>query len=255
MPRCVCGPRKCRFCPGLTGANWQSTFCSDRRATRFSEAENMSNPFSRALVYCTVLSLLLIGAPSAGHARGKSPAGAAALSLVLPGLGEFYAGGRRSARFFLVTEGIFWSGMATFRFLESYRVDAYHAHAAAHAGIRLKNLPESVIREVGDYDSIYERNRRERYLAGEHANTRAETAGNIWEWDTKASRIEFLDLRSRATSAEQKAFLFIGGLILNRFASALNAASIARKSRVKGTGVELQVVPRGGLYASIRRVF
>ena len=215
----------------------------------------MSNPLSRVRVLCTVLSLILIGVPSAGHARDKSPAGAAALSLLLPGLGEFYAGGRRSARFFLVTEGIFWSGMATFRFLESYRVDAYHAHAAAHAGIRVKDFPESYIKEVGDFASIYERNRRERFLAGEHANIRAETAGNIWEWDTEASRMEFLDLRSRATSAEQKAFLFIGGLILNRFASALNAASIARKSRVEGTGVELQVVRRGGLYASIRCVF
>ena len=157
----------------------------------------MSKPLSKARVLCTVLSLILIGVPSAGHARGKSPAGAAALSLVLPGLGEFYAGGRRSARFFLVTEGIFWSGMATFRFLESYRVDAYHAHAAAHAGIRLKNFPESYIKEVGDFDSIYERNRRERFLAGEHANIRAETAGNTWEWDSEASRIEFLDLNPK----------------------------------------------------------
>ena len=215
----------------------------------------MANPFLKVLVYRTVLSLLLVGMPSAAHAAGKSPAGAAVLSLVLPGLGEFYAGGRRSARFFLVTEGIFWSGMATFRFLESYRVDAYHAHAAAHAGIRLKNLPESLIKEVGDFESIYERNRRERFLAGEHADIRTETGDRIWEWDAEASRIEFLDLRSKATSAEQKAFLFIGGLILNRFASALNAASIARKSRTRDTGVKFLVDPRGGLYASIQRGF
>ncbi|MDE2997509.1 MAG: hypothetical protein OXU79_00350 [Gemmatimonadota bacterium] len=215
----------------------------------------MADPRSRTLVILIALSLILIGAPSAAHARGKSPAGAAALSLVLPGLGEFYAGGRRSARFFLVTEGILWSGMATFRFLESYRVDAYHAHAAAHAGIRLKNMPESFIKEVGDFESIYERNRRERFLAGEHADLRTETDDRIWEWDTEASRIEFLELRSKATSAEQKAFLFIGGLIFNRFASALNAASIARKSRTRDTDVSFLVDPRGGLYASIRRGF
>lgn len=215
----------------------------------------MANRISRTLVNFAILSLILIGVPSAGHARGKSPAGAAVLSLVLPGLGEFYAGGRRSARFFLVTEGMFWCGMATFRFLESYRVDAYHAHAAAHAGIKLKDLPESFIKEVGDFESIYERNRRERFLAGEQANLRAETDDRVWEWDTEASRIRFLDLRSKATSAEQKAFLFIGGLILNRFASALNAASIARKNRARDTGVKLLVDPRGGLYASIQRGF
>ena len=122
----------------------------------------MLHRFPKSLAFHAALTLLLVGAPSAGHARGKSPARAAVLSLVLPGLGELYAGGPRSARFFLVTEGILWTGMATFRFLETYRIDAYHAHAAAHAGIRLHNLPESVIKEVGDFESIYERNQRER---------------------------------------------------------------------------------------------
>jgi hypothetical protein len=211
---------------------------------------------SKAIVFRAVLTLLLIGAHSAGHAKGKSPAKAAVLSLVLPGLGEFYAGGRRSARFFVVTEGIFWSGMATFRFLESYRIDTYRAHAAAHAGIRLADLPESFVKEVGNFDSIYERNQRERFLAGEHANLRAETPDLVWEWDAQASRVKFQDLRSKATSAEQKAFLFVGGLIFNRFASALNAASVARRTRTRGTtDLKLHVDPRGGLYASLGHGF
>ena len=215
----------------------------------------MANPFSRSFVFRAVISFVLIGGPSAGYAKGKSPAKAAVLSLVLPGLGEFYAGGRRSARFFVVTEGVFWTGMATFRVLESYRVDAYRAHASAHAGIRLEKLPETFIKEVGTYDSIYERNLRERFLAGEHANLRPQTRDRIWEWDAETSRIKFQVLRSKATSAEQKAFLFVGGLIFNRFASALNAASIARKTRPRASGVKLRVDPRGGLYASLRHGF
>lgn len=215
----------------------------------------MLHRFPKSLAFHAALTLLLVGAPSAGHARGKSPARAAVLSLVLPGLGELYAGGPRSARFFLVTEGILWTGMATFRFLETYRIDAYHAHAAAHAGIRLHNLPESVIKEVGDFESIYERNQRERFLAGEHANLRTEAAGHVWEWDSEASRVKFQDLRSKATSAEQKAFLFVGGLIFNRFASVLNAASIARKTRTRGAGVQVRADLRSGLYASFDYAF
>ncbi len=215
----------------------------------------MAHRFPGSFVFHAVMTLLLVGAPSAGHARGKSPARAAALSLVLPGLGELYAGGPRSGRFFLVTEGILWTGMATFRFLETYRVDAYRAHAAAHAGIRLRNLPESVIKEVGSFESIYERNQRERFLAGEHANLRTESAGQVWEWDSEASRVKFQDLRSKATSAEQKAFLFVGGLIFNRFASALNAASIARKTRTRGAGVQLRAGLRGSLYAGFDHAF
>lgn len=217
--------------------------------------KHMVHRFPKSPVFHAVLTLLLIGAPSEGHARGKSPARAAVLSLVLPGLGEMYAGGPRSARFFLVTEGIFWTGMATFRFLETYRIDAYRAHAAAHAGIRLQSLPESVIKEVGIFESIYERNQRERFLAGEHANLRAESAGQVWEWDSEASRVKFQDLRSKATSAEQKAFLFVGGLIFNRFASALNAAYIARKTQPRGAGIQLHTDLRGGLYASFDHGF
>lgn len=211
--------------------------------------------FQKSLAFGAVLTLLLVGTPTAGHAGGKSPARAAVLSLVLPGVGELYAGGPRSARFFLVTEGILWTGMATFRFLETYRIDAYRAHAAAHAGIRLQNLPESVIKEVGNFESIYERNQRERFLAGEHANLRAESADQVWEWDSEASRIKFQDLRSNATSAEQKAFLFVGGLIFNRFASALNAAHIARKTRTRSTGIQIRSDLRGGLYASFDHGF
>ena len=215
----------------------------------------MVHRFPKSLVFHAALTFLLVGAPSAGYAGVKSPARAAVLSLVLPGVGELYAGGPRSARFFLVTEGILWTGMATFRFLETYRIDAYRAHAAAHAGIRLQNLPESVIKEVGDFESIYERNRRERFLAGEQANLRTESAGQVWEWDSEASRVKFQDLRSKATSAEQKAFLFVGGLILNRFASALNAAYIARKTRTRGAGVQLRADLRSGLYASFDYAF
>ena len=101
-------------------------------------------------------------------ANGKSPAKAPCYRWLCPALGEFYAGGRRSARFFLATEGICWTGMSTFRFLESYRIDAYRAHAAVHAGIRLDNLPESFIKEVGNFNSITSETLRERFLAGEH---------------------------------------------------------------------------------------
>ena len=67
-------------------------------------------------------------------------------------------------------------------------------------------------------------------MLGDQAVLRPETPGNAWEWDSEESRLEFRELRSKKAWASQKAFLCVGALLLNRFASALNAARIARKS-------------------------
>ena len=178
------------------------------------------------------------------------------LSILLPGTGELYAGGGRSSRFFLFMEGTFWTGLLTFQFLESTRIDTYRSFAAAHAGVQLKGKSESYIEEVFRFQSIYARNAREIFLAGDLANLRPETPDQRWEWDSETSRLKFQDLRSKAVSAEQKAFLFVGALVFNRFVSALNAASIARRSRPAGNlRVGVFVPPGGGLNTWLQASF
>ncbi len=182
-----------------------------------------------AVTLVTVVTLTSTGVSAA--AQEKSPGKASLLSLLMPGTGEIYAGGPRSARFFLFTEGLFWAGMAVFKSLEGSRTDTYRAFAALHAGVRLEGKPDRFIEEVALNQSIYARNARERYVSGEFANLRPETDDQTWEWDSESSRRQFLTLRSKVTSAENTAFLFIGALVFNRFSSALNAASIARRTR------------------------
>ena len=62
-----------------------------------------------------------------------------------------------------------------------------------------------------------------------------ETPDNFWEWESQASRDHFRTLRSKATWARTRGFLFAGALLFNRFASALNAANIATKTRPVAT--------------------
>ena len=207
-----------------------------------------------------LLAAMLVAAPAGAAAAGdKSPGKASLLSLVLPGMGELYAGGPRSGRFFLFTEGLFWTGMAVFKSLEGARTDTYRSYAALHAGVQLEGKPDRFIEEVGLNQSIYTRNARERYVAGEFADLRPETPDQIWEWDTDAARHQFLRLRSKATSAENKAFLFVGALVFNRFASALNAASIARRTRIprpdRSVKLESGVAHDSGLHLDLRLAF
>ncbi|MDP6775678.1 MAG: hypothetical protein QGI83_02815 [Candidatus Latescibacteria bacterium] len=179
-----------------------------------------------------LLAVLLAGVdPAPASAAGaKSPRKAALLSLLVPGTGELYAGGGKSARFFLFTEGTFWTGLLAFRALASARRSTFESYAAAHSGVNPAGRPNSFLDELERFDSIYARNAWELNVSGDQASPRPETPEDIWEWDSEASRLEFRELRSRKAWASQKAFLCVGALLLNRFASALNAARIARKT-------------------------
>lgn len=189
----------------------------------------------------------------------RSPRKAALLSLLLPGAGERYAGGRRSSRFFFFTEASFWSGTVLFRGLESDREDAFKSFAATHAGVKTEGKSNAFFDDMVLFRSIYDRNTRARFLDGELANLRPETVPNLWEWDSDASRFEFQRLRSKANSAGQKAFLFVGALVFNRFASALNAARIARRTLVQEGPARMEwhafAHPEGGLGVRLRAGF
>ena len=182
------------------------------------------------LTFVVALTLVGIDLVPAYAAGARSPRKAALLSLLVPGAGELYAGGGKSARFFLFTEGTFWTGLLAFRALASARRSTFESYAAVHSGIEPAGRPNSFLDELERFDSLYARNAWELYVSGDQAVLRPEATGEVWEWDSQASRLEFRELRSKKAWASQRAFLCIGALLLNRFASALNAARIARKT-------------------------
>ena len=72
---------------------------------------------SSILIAILIAALL---APSFAFAQSaKSPKKAAFLSILLPGLGERYAGGQKSVKFFFFTEGMFWTGLFAFKKLNA----------------------------------------------------------------------------------------------------------------------------------------
>lgn len=204
------------------------------------------------LVYVLALSTTPLDASNEGS---KSPKVAACLSLLLPGLGEVYAGGNRSAHFFFITEGLSLTGLFAFHILNSAHEANFKSFAAAHAGVKTQNKPNSYFDDLINYKSIYSRNTRARYTDGNSANIRPETPENIWEWDSEASQKKFQDLRSRATWARTRGLLFIGALVFNRFASTINAAYLARKTKFLPMEVKLTPKLEKGLQTQLEIKF
>lgn len=205
------------------------------------------HPFTRHLRLALIALLLM---PALAFAQGKSPKKAAFLSILLPGAGELYAGGHKSARFFLFTEGAFWTGLFGFKKLNSARENTFKAFAAAHAGAAVHGKPNSYFDRLTGFDSIYDYNARRHYLEGNLAESLPDTPDNHWEWDVRTSREQFRDLRSKATWARTRSSLFIGALIFNRFASALNAAHLSHNANAA-----LAPRPEGGAHAQIQIKF
>ena len=206
----------------------------------------------------TCIALTLLFAPIAGHAQNsetKNPKAAAFLSLLLPGLGELYAGGPRSGRFFLFTETSLWTGMAVFEHLETTRRENFRSYAAAHAGLNTNGKSDTFMEEVTAYESLSARNAHERFIRADAADFIAETPENNWEWDTASSRSDFRVLRGKANSARQKGMLFVGGLLFNRFISAINAAHIARKTLPKPIAFQILPGSDNGVQASLSTSF
>ena len=204
-----------------------------------------------------ILVVVALSTPAATFAQEspKNPKSAAFLSLILPGLGELYAGGPRSGRFFLFTEASLWTGLVLFEHLETTRKENFRSFAAAHAGLSTDGKSDTFLEEVTAYQSIYARNAHERFIRGENADLLDETADNAWEWDVDTSRSEFRSLRRKANSARQKGLLLVGGLLFNRFASSINASHIARKTLPRPVSLGLLPLPDRGMHASIRTTF
>ena len=202
-----------------------------------------------------ILAMSLCPLTVSAQTEQRNPKAAAFLSILVPGLGELYAGGSRSGRFFLFTEASLWSGLILFEHRESSRKDNVRSYAATHAGLSTDGKSDTFLEEVQAYQSIYARNTHERFVGGENADLLDETPANTWEWDADESRSQFRVLRRKANSARQKGMLFVGGLVFNRFASAINASHIARKTLPRPVTLNVVPAPGSGLHASLRTSF
>lgn len=177
----------------------------------------------------------------------KSVLLAIGLSLVLPGMGELYAGNFSSGRYQLAADGALWVTYAGFVFHGDWIRDDARTFAVQHAGADFRGKAEAFDVDLGNfanvegYNLVRLRNREydRLYIA----------AGDAWHWDSEESRLRFRRLRIRSDEMYQNSKFVVGALIVNRLISAFVAArSAGRYNRELTDGWRLKAQADGGLF-------
>ncbi len=168
----------------------------------------------------------------------KSKGKAFLLSLLLPGLGERYAGSKSKSQVFMAAEVSLWLSYAGFVTYRDWRKQDYETFAAAHAGVELRGKSDSYFIDLGNYQSIYDYNAaklRQRNLPEYY--TDVETY--YWNWDSDANRARFEQLRISADKADNRALFAIGAVLANHVVSAIDAIwTVTRYNRRQQASVD-----------------
>jgi hypothetical protein len=157
--------------------------------------------------------------------RTKKNTGLAIIySLLLPGMGELYADGYSSGKYFTIAEGALWGVFIGMNSYANWQRDRYKAYAVTNAGISNEGKNADFYATIADYTSVGEYNDAQALNRNFEAMYNVET--QYWSWPSTEQRRTY---RGMWTSSEQTfndIRFVVGGLILNRIASAINAVRL-----------------------------
>ena len=157
-----------------------------------------------------------------GSVDKKSAPLAALYSLVLPGMGELYADGFSSGKYFMVADGLLWLTFAAFEISGNSLRDDARAYAVSRAGIDPAGKDDQYFVDIGNFLNVREYNEKQ-LRDREPEKLYDPAAGYGWQWDSDASRATYRDQRVQSDNMYNNKKFVVAALIANRVASAINA--------------------------------
>jgi hypothetical protein len=162
--------------------------------------------------------------PASPASEKKKVGLAAVYSLLLPGMGELYAGSFSSGRFFLGAEAALWLTFSTFEVYGNSLRDDSRAYAVQHAGISVAGRTDQYFVDIGNFLNTNDFNNKK--LRDRDASL-VYDASYAWQWDSDASRAAFKGQRIASDNAYNNTKFVVAAIIINHVASAINAARVA----------------------------
>ncbi len=194
------------------------------------------------------------GGGESRDAEGPSVSGdkikAGALSLILPGAGQFYNGDRGKAYLMAGIEAGIWTAYFVFDTQGDNRMGSAREYAGIYAGTG-GDHPESYWQAVGRYldsDAYEDYLRREARATGETAPADL-PAGDTWQWVNGDRKYDYQKLRADANAAYDRRDFMILFAVVNRAVAVVDAVIGAGdkpgtvEAEVLGLNVSVGVVP------------
>ncbi len=142
-------------------------------------------------------------------------------SLIIPGIGELYAGSIETGKYHLIAEGGLWLTYAGFRIHSNWLGKDARSYATQNSGAIFENKDDKFAVNIGNFNSTDEYNQTK--LRNREYNLIYTTPDYNWVWNNDANRLRFKDLRIRSDAAKNNSKFVIGAIVVNHLISAFSA--------------------------------
>lgn len=176
----------------------------------------------------------------------KSTGKAFMYSLLLPGLGHYYAGDKRGARTFFTVEMAAWTAFVVFEVQGRLREEGYEDYAQVFAGVAGNDHSDDYYAVIAEYNSwvdyelaVKTDGRFVLYPEGDPASLEEYFEQNRvsdyepWEWTSSDSRLDYRSRRSASKTSYRRALYSLAVLAVNRVASGFFAIKAANEANEK----------------------
>ncbi|MBK8945282.1 MAG: hypothetical protein IPM32_08445 [Ignavibacteriae bacterium] len=182
-----------------------------------AQNESLLNLKSNLLVNYEINSSLMFQ----DNFEKKSAALAVLYSVLLPGMGELYAGNYSTGKYFTIADGVIWGFFSGFTIYGNNKESDYKSFAKSYGSVNLSGKDEEYFANISLYENI------EDFNTEQELNREFDAVYNVnthfWDWQNSTQRKVYRDLWSSSETAYRNVRFAVGALILNRVVSAIFA--------------------------------
>lgn len=165
-------------------------------------------------------------------------------SLILPGWGQYYAESKTMFKVFALTEVMLLASYTGFKVWSNWKEDDFRTFAVTHADVKLEGKPGRYFVDIGNFDNIFDFNQfqlQNRNVAALYP----ETEEFAWQWDSKANRDRFEDMRISRDRADDRARFTLAAIFVNHVVSAIHSTlavyKLNKRLARKGLGLHFDI--------------
>lgn len=169
-------------------------------------------------------------------------------SLLLPGMGELYAEGFDSGIYFTVADGVLWSTVLGMNIYGNWQQDRYKSFATVYAGIDPNGKDKDFFATISAYKSIDDYNNEKAFERD--FKSMLDKQKYYWNWNSNEDRRTYRNMWSSSEQTFNNIRFAVGGLILNRLISVINAVRLTSRynKKIEDDGLNMNVYIRKNIF-------